>query len=205
MSIENNNNFESNLDINQNNEDINKVRENCSNEINKSLEVKDLETKKKEYLKFINNVKIEDFEISEDLKTFKFWWKTYKIHLMKEAKNYEWALGKCSEINLDPVTMWINGNDIYINNIKEKFLLYFLMNEVLCPEVMGLKDIDGCLLSIKREYELVPDNLKEEYLKERKKFFDDTIVILTKIQIDLEYAKQLEKCVKFLESEIKNS
>lgn len=102
---------------------------------------------------------------------------------MKEAKNYEGALEKCSKINLDPVTMWINGNDIYINNIKEKFLLYFLMNEVLCPEVMDLKDIDGCLLSIKREYELVPDNLKEEYLKERKKFFDDTITIYTEVLI----------------------
>lgn len=76
MSIENNNNFESNLDITQNNEDINKVRENCSNEVNKSLEVKELETKKKEYLEFLNNVKIEDFEISEDLKTFKFWKET---------------------------------------------------------------------------------------------------------------------------------
>lgn len=166
-----------------------------------------LDKKRMEYLEFLNSVKLEDFKISKDLKTFKFRGKTYNLHPMKDSKGYVVYFEKFAEENFDPITMWISGNNIYINNIKEEFLLYFLMNEALCPDVSKLKDIDGCLLALKKEFELVPDDQKEEYLKERKKFFIDTKRIYTGGfgLLDLEYEKQLEKCLKFLDNEIKKA
>lgn len=64
-----------------------------------------LDKKRMEYLEFLNSVKLEDFEISKDLKTFKFREKTYNLHSMKDSKDYVGYFEKFAEENFDPITM----------------------------------------------------------------------------------------------------
>lgn len=59
---------------------------------------------------------------------------------------------------------------IYQYNIPEKFAPYALLNEVLCQNVLN-EPTGACAKALEIELNLVPSELKEEYVQWRIKFF----------------------------------
>ena len=92
----------------------------------------------------------------------------------------------------------IEGDKIWWYWIPEAFLLYTIINEIECPNVLAWGWL--CLKALQIELEVVPKDMYSEYLPWRIKFFRNMEKYYQLDDFkDESYANEMRKCYEYLD------
>tara|TARA_Y100000310_G_scaffold337228_1_gene423791 strand:- start:278 stop:673 length:396 start_codon:yes stop_codon:yes gene_type:complete len=92
-----------------------------------------------------------------------------------------------------------NGKPFISNEVPEKYRGYMVFHELYEFETRDPLTKDSCVISLKKELETVPENIKEDYIEFRKQVFEDLVTflkkydksILDKVSLSLDYLENL--------------
>lgn len=98
-------------------------------------------------------------------------------------------------------------NIFYISeNVREEYRNYFLYHEYYEFDLLPANSTNKCPTAMKRELEIIPENIKANYIKFRYEFFVNLHQFLTYLESSTaEFLNEMQDSINILQEEVKKN